>query len=199
MSEFIPPDRTYDLYSQSMKNDPYPVFDRMRQDDPVFAQPGIDGTTMLWFLTRYDDVELLLRDDHRFVRDQRNALAPEQTEQLDDLQVLLNTHMLNKDGAEHRRLRSLVSTAFTPPRVKALRPRIQSITDQLIDGVQARGQMDLIADYAFQVPTIVISEVLGVPVTDRTRFKAWSNAFVTPAGQRRILFWADTRSRKVIW
>jgi cytochrome P450 len=181
MSKSIPPDRPYDLYSQSMKNDPYPVFDRMRQDDPVFAQPGIDGQTMIWFLTRYDDVELLLRDDHRFVRDQRNAFPPEQVYQLNELDVLLNNHMLNKDGAEHRRLRNLVSTAFTPRRVKALRPRIQSITDQLIDGVQARGKMDLISDYAFHVPTIVISELLGVPVEDRTRFKAWSNAFVTPA------------------
>ncbi len=181
MSESIPPDCTYDLYSQSMKNDPYPVFDRMRQDDPVFAQPGIDGQTMIWLLTRYDDVELLLRDDVHFVRDQRNALPPEQIYQPDDLQVLLNSHMLNKDGAEHRRLRNLVSKAFTPLRVKALRPHIQAITDQLIDGVQERGQMDLIADYAFQLPTIVISELLGVPLEDRTRFKAWSNAFVAPA------------------
>ena len=181
MSDSIRPDRTYDLYSQSMKDNPYPVFDRMRQADPVFAQPGMDGQTMIWFLTRYDDVELLLRDDVRFVRDYRNALPPEQTELQNELQVLLNAHMLNKDGAEHRRLRNLVSTAFTPGRVRALRPRIQAITDQLIDGVQQRGQMDLIADYAFQVPTIVISELLGVPVEDRTRFKAWSNAFVAPA------------------
>jgi cytochrome P450 len=181
MSESMPADRTYDLYSQSMKNDPYPVFDRMRQNDPVFAQPGIDGQTTIWFLTQYDDVELLLRHDDRFVRDQRNALPPEQVYQLDDLQVLLNTHMLNKDGVEHRRLRNLVSKAFTPLRVKALRPRIQAITDQLIDGVQERGQMDLITDYAFQVPTIVISELLSVPIEDRQRFKAWSNAFVAPA------------------
>ena len=181
MSDSIPDDRIYDLYSQSMKNDPYPTFDHMRQADPVFAQPGMDGQTMIWFLTRYDDVELLLRDDVRFVRDYRNALPPEQIEQFDELQDLLNNHMLNKDGAEHRRLRNLVGTAFTPGRVKALRPRIQSITDQLIDDVQERGQMDLIADYAFQVPTIVISELLGVPVADRARFKAWSNAFVAPA------------------
>jgi cytochrome P450 len=181
MTESIPAHCRYDLYSQSMKNDPYPVFERMRQDDPVFTQPGIDGTTMIWFLTRYDDVELVLRDDVRFVRDQRIALAPEQAEPPNELQALLSNHMLNKDGVEHRRLRNLVSKAFTPGRVRALRPRIQSITDQLIDDVQERGQMDLIADYAFQVPTIVISELLGVPLEDRTHFKAWSNAFVAPA------------------
>ena len=181
MSKSSSTNRTYDLYSQSMKQDPYPVFDRMRQDDPVFSQPSIDGKTMTWFLTRYDDVELLLRDDHRFVRDQRNALPPEQADQPNALRVLLSNHMLNKDGAEHRRLRNLVSKAFTPSRVEALRPRIQSITEQLIDGVQARGEMDLIADYAFQVPTIAISELLGVPLADRQHFKAWTNAVVAPA------------------
>jgi cytochrome P450 len=181
MTESEPVDHQYDLYSQFMKNDPYPTFGRMRQDDPVFCQPGVDGKTMIWFLTRYEDVEILLRDDVRFVRDESRVLPPEQVYQPNELQVLLNNHMLNKDGAEHRRLRNLVSKAFTPGRVKAMRPRIQTITDQLIDGVQERGHMDLIADYAFQVPTIVISELLGVPVDDRTCFKAWSNAFVTPA------------------
>jgi cytochrome P450 len=181
MSESIPNERRYDLYSQSVKNNPYPVFASMRQDDPVFAQLGIDGQTTIWFLTRYDDVELLLRDEARFVRDPHNALAPEQVEQLDGLQALLNNHMLNKDGADHRRLRNLVSKAFTPKRVRELRPRIQAITDQLLDAVQERGQMDLIADYAFHIPTIVISELLGVPVDKRERFKVWSNAFVAPA------------------
>lgn len=181
MSESTPADRRYDLYSQSAKNDPYPVFERMRQQAPVLAQPGIDGTTMIWFLTRYDDVELLLRDDTRFVRDERLALPPEQVYEPDALQALLNNHMLNKDGAEHRRLRNLAGKAFTPARVKALRPRIQAIADELIDGIQERGQIDLIGDYAFHVPTIVISELLGVPAADRERFKDWSNAFVTPA------------------
>lgn len=172
--------RRYDVYSQSMKNDPYPIFEAMREHDPVLAQPGIDGATMIWFLTRYDDVELMLRDEGRFVRDQRNAVPAEQAYQPNQLEMLLDNHMLNKDGAEHRRLRNLVGKAFTPGRIKALRPRIQAITDQLIDEVQPHGRMDLIADYAFHVPTIVISEMLGVPASDRTRFKAWSNAFITP-------------------
>jgi len=111
MSESSPNDRRYDLYSQSTKNDPYPVFDRIRQDEPVFAQPGIDGQTMIWFLTRYDDVELLLRDDARFVRDPRHALPPEQIEPLDDLQVLLNNYMLNKDGAGHETTVNLIGNA----------------------------------------------------------------------------------------
>src|SRR5215216_2050909 len=109
MSDSTPAARTYDLYSQAMKNDPYLIFDCMRQADPVFSQVGIDGQTTIWFLTRYDDVELLLRDDHRFVRDQRNALPAGQNAPPEHLTILLNSQLLNKDGAEHRRLRNLVS------------------------------------------------------------------------------------------
>ena len=90
-------------------------------------------------------------------------------------------HMLNKDGEEHRRLRTLVSLAFTPSRVREMRPRVQAIADDLIMAVKSKGQMDLIADYAFQLPTIVISEMLGVPAQDREHFKKWSEAVLTPA------------------
>ncbi len=170
----------YDLYSQAVKNDPYPVFARMRAEQPVHCQPGLHGTVPIWFLTRYDDVQTLLHDDTRFVRDMALAVpgAPAEPNALADL---LNNHMLNKDGADHRRLRNLVSLAFTPARVRALRPQIQALADELLDAVQERGQMDLVADYAFPLPTIVISHLLGVPAEDRERFKVWSNAFVAPA------------------
>src|SRR3954467_9302575 len=112
MPKSAPAESKYDLFSQSAKNDPYPVFERMRRDDPVCLQSDLSGRTRIWFATRYDEVELLLRDDERFVRDQRNALPPPHAEQPKDAGSLLNNHMLNKDGAEHRRLRNLVGTAF---------------------------------------------------------------------------------------
>jgi cytochrome P450 len=177
----IPADRKYDLYSQDLKNDPYPVFARMRQADPVFSQPGIDGKTLIWFVTRYDDVQAVLQDDQRYVRDQALAVPPEQAAQMDMFQRMLNDNMLNRDGADHRRLRNLCSLAFTPARVRALRPAIQAIADELLDAAEPRGQMDLVADYAFPLPTIVISNLLGVPPEDRERFKLWSNAFVAPS------------------
>ena len=173
-------ERKYDLYSQDLKNDPYPVFARMRADDPVFCQPGLHGEALIWFLTRYEDVQALLHDDARFVRDMALAVSgpPAEPNALGDL---LGNHMLNKDGADHRRLRNLVSLAFTPARVRALRPHIQALADELLDAVSERGQMDLVADYAFPLPTIVIAHLLGVPAEERERFKAWSNAFVSPA------------------
>ena len=87
--------------------------------------------------------------------------------------------MLNMDPPDHTRVRGLVSKIFTANRVAELEPRIQAIADELLDRVQAQGQMDLIDDYAFPLPIIVICELLGIPARDRNRFRHWSHAFVT--------------------
>ena len=172
-------ERKYDLYSHTFKVNAYKTFKTLRTQNPILRQLSLDGSTMIWFVSRYDDVEAVLRDP-RFVRDERSAKPLEQAWQRSPLEDLISNHMLNKDGDDHHRLRALVSQAFTPKRVRELRPRIQAIADELLDGLQARGKMDLISDFAFHLPTIVILEMLGVPVQDREKFKAWSNAAVSP-------------------
>ena len=173
-------ERKYELYTHEAKANAYALFAKMRQDDPVHCQPGIDGETMIWFVTSYDEVEQVLRDDKHFVREARNALPPEQVYQPNPLEAMMSNHMLNKDWDDHRRLRTLVSQAFTPRRVQTLRPRIQAIANELLDGVANQGHMDLIADYTFHLPTIVIAEMLGIPVADRDKFKVWSQAALMP-------------------
>jgi cytochrome P450 len=173
--------RKYDLYSDAFRADTYATFARMREQDPVFCQPGIDGKTPIWWVTRYDDAESVLLDDERFVRDPRLALPPEQRLQLPEFFSFIDSNMLNRDGDDHRRLRRLVSKAFTPRMVEQLRPRIQEIADGLIDGVSASGEMELVSAFAFPLPITVIAELLGVPVADRERFRKWSGAMVSPA------------------
>ena len=177
-------ERKYDLYSPAFRADPYAVFARMRAENPVFAQPGLDGKTPIWFVTGYDDVAAVLLDDERFVRDPRNALTPDElqarAEDFPDLGPLDN-HMLNRDGDDHRRLRRLVTKAFTPKMVEQLRPRIQAIAEELLDAVATDREMDLSASYAFPLPITVIAEMLGVPHEDQDRFKRWSDAVITPA------------------
>src|SRR5579862_6794796 len=68
--------RKYDLYSDAFRADTYATFAQMRENDPVFCQPGLDGETPIWFVTRYEDAEAVLLDDERFVRDPRLALHP---------------------------------------------------------------------------------------------------------------------------
>jgi cytochrome P450 len=178
-------ERKYDLYSDDFRANTYETFARMREQDPVFCQPGIDGETPIWFVTRYDDAVTVLLDDERFVRDPALAFTPDElqavNERLPGSFAFVEQHMLNKDGDDHRRLRRLVTKAFTPRMVEQLRPRIQEIADELIDRVEARGEMELVEEFAFPLPITVIAELLGVPAADRDRFRTWSNAIVTPA------------------
>jgi cytochrome P450 len=116
------------------------------------------------------------------VRDPRLALSPEGLGPPPPSAIeAIDNHMLNRDGEDHRRLRRLVTKAFTPKMVEQLRPRIQAIADELLDTAEGRGAMDLSAEYAFPLPITVIAEMLGVPTADQDRFRAWSDAIVTPA------------------
>jgi cytochrome P450 len=175
--------RTYDLYSADFRADPHGVFARMRETDPVLRQPGLDGETPIWFLTRHEDVAAVLMDDERFVRDPKLALTEEElaAQPTPPAIAAIENHMLNRDGEDHRRLRRLVTKAFTPKMVEQLRPRIQAIADELLDAVEPRGEMDLSAEYAFPLPITVIAEMLGVPAADHDRFREWSDASISPA------------------
>jgi cytochrome P450 len=177
--------RKYDLYSDRFRAATYSTFAEMRERDPVLCQIGLDGESPIWFITRYEDAAAVLLDDKRFVRDPALALEGEELTRLSsgmpESLAFLEQHMLNKDGDDHRRLRRLVTRAFTPRMVEQLRPRIQEIADDLIDRVEARGEMDVVEEFAFPLPITVIAELLGIPAADRDRFRAWSNATVTPA------------------
>jgi len=178
------PPPKYDLYSDEFRAQTYETFARMRADDPVLRQPGLDRETPIWFVTRYEDVVTVLLDDDRFVRDPALAFDPDElrawSSGMPEAFQFTEQHMLNRDGDDHRRLRRLVTKAFTPRMVEQLRPRIQEIADELLDGVEERHEMDVIDDYAFPLPITVIAELLGIPAADRDRFRAWSNAVVTP-------------------
>jgi cytochrome P450 len=104
--------------------------------------------------------------------------------------------MLGTDPPDHTRLRGLVSKAFTPRMIEQLRPRIQDITDELLDAVQGQGQMDLVTDFAYPLPMTVISEMLGIPAEDRAQFRNWTqtllNAFTTPGQEAQAIATADT-------
>ena len=175
----------YDLYGEEFRANRFDVYARMREQDPVLLQPGIDGETPIWFLTRYEDVVAVLVDDERFVRDPLLALSDDEIAHMRaDMPAdfaFIENHMLNKDGADHRRLRRLVTKAFTPRMVEQLRPRIQAIADELLDAVQERGEMELVEEFAFPLPITVIAELLGIPVADQRRFREWSDAVVSPS------------------
>lgn len=178
--------RKYELYSKEFRQNSHAVFTRMRAENPIFKQIGLDGKTHIWFVTRYADAQQILLDDKHFVRDPRLVFSREELGQsfgAPDPQVdrMMNNHMLNRDGDDHRRLRSLVSKAFTPRVIQSMRPRIEAIAEQLLDKVITQGRMELVSDYAFPLPITVIAELLGIPLDNQNQFRIWSNAFVRPA------------------
>jgi len=86
--------------------------------------------------------------------------------------------MLDSDGAEHRRLRTLVRDTFAPHYIAQLEPRVQVVADQLLDRLAQQGRADLVADYAVPLPLTLIAEILGVPERDRFRFRRWFSSLV---------------------
>lgn len=174
------------LIAPALKANPYPAFSWLRAYAPVH-QVMMNGR-QVWIVSRYQDVEIVLKDQ-RFVRDERNVFSPEEfakrfpwrLEQGQSGHRFLYQQMLNLDPPDHTRLRALVNLSFTPRLVEQWRERIQSITDELLDVVQERGEMELIEEFAFPLPMIVITEMLGVPLADRVQFRQWSHEVVEAA------------------
>lgn len=160
----------YHLLDPEVLANPYPLFRRLRSEDPVHWDPFLHA----WVVTRYPDVlEVLLN----FSADRTPTPA-----QLDEMGLssfspiasLLVKFMLFMDAPGHTRLRSLSAKAFTPARVEELRGHITDIVNHLLDGIQPRGEMDVIADLAEPLPAIVTAEMLGVPTSDHLKLKNWS-------------------------
>jgi len=145
---------------------PYPFYRRLREQDPVHASP-----LGAWILTRYDDAVMVLRDP-RFGREGMADLLEARLGY--DTDVSHTRDMLFRDPPDHTRLRGLVSRAFTPRVVEAMRPHIQDIVDGLLDRLEAGHGMDVIEDLAYPLPVTVICEMLGVPIADQNVFKQWS-------------------------
>ncbi|HEX2274787.1 MAG TPA: cytochrome P450 [Acidimicrobiales bacterium] len=163
------PGRIADPFPAEYRADPYPLYDWVRGNDPVHRAP--DGN---WVLVRYADASFVLRDP-RFSNNP-SWLGPEAMAQgaTSPIRVAGSRVMMFLDPPDHTRLRSLVSKAFTPKVVEGLRPRIQALVDEALDAVAEQGEMDVLADLGYPLPTIVICELLGVPVEDRELFKDWS-------------------------
>jgi len=168
----------YHLLDPEVLANPYPLFQRLRTEDPVHW----DVFLHTWVVTRYTDVLEVL---HRFSADRTHTPAKLQAMGLGDMSPiarLMVKQMLFMDPPAHTRLRSLASQAFSPARVAVLRTHIRDIVKRLLDDVQDKGEMDVIRDLGEPLPAIVTAEMLGVPTDDRHRLKAWSADFAEMLG-----------------
>jgi cytochrome P450 len=162
------------LFGPEMLADPFPLYDRLRELDPVHWSEKFHA----WIVTRHDEVvaglnDLRLSSDRaKLFRDMAGSA------ELDPFFSFLEKRMVLADPPKHTRLRGLVCQAFTPHIVEAMRPHIQKIVDDLLGKRRDSGTMDLIADFAFPLPAIVIIEMLGLQPEDRDQLKSWSDDFV---------------------
>ncbi len=160
------------LWHPDVRRDPYPSYRR-------FRERGLTRLRLFggWMAARYDEVERILREP-AFSTNREDVvvmrLARRATRSEPDFRSLIESNLLMVDGARHRRLRGLVSKAFTPRRVEALRPRIEALVEELLERAAGRGELDVVRELAQPFPAIVIAELLGVPAADRARFRAWS-------------------------
>lgn len=167
-----------DLFSSEFKEKSYSFYAKLREHDPVYRFTLPDGQTA-WLITRYEDAQAVLKDD-RFIKNPHTLLNQEQINKMVpilEMDLLIN-HMLDSDPPDHARLRNLVHKAFTPKMIEKLRGRIQEITDTLLDAVQSKGKMNLVDEFAFPLPIIVICEMLGIPAEYRDRFREWSDTLI---------------------
>lgn len=156
----------YNPFDPAFRADPYPFYDQLRAEAPALATPL--GLTVI---TRYDDVSRTLRSND-FSRDIEANAAPREgvtTRRRSGAKTILNL-----DPPDHTRLRRLVTKAFTPSAVDALRPRVESLVDAVLDRALERGSMELVDELAFPVPFQVISDLLALPGERADEMREWS-------------------------
>ncbi|MGG4092124.1 cytochrome P450 family protein [Paenibacillus lautus] len=162
------------LFTKEFTHNPYPVYEKLRQSDPILNLQFPDGR-FGWLISNYEEAVEALKDV-RFSKDVAKAMGQEQTS-------VFSTNMLFSDPPDHKRLRGLVQKGFTPQRIADMRDHIQEIADNLLDAVSSKETIDLIDEYAFKLPIIVISEILGVPTEDQDKFRIWSNSIIGASNQ----------------
>jgi cytochrome P450 len=145
------------LFSDEARRNPYPLYEQARKASPVLREPQ----SGLWMLFDYEDVKRALSDHESF----SSRHGPVEW-------------MIFLDPPRHRKLRGLISQAFTPRSISDLEPRIRQIAQSLLDPLSQRGEMELAAEFSVLLPMAVIAEMLGVPSADRPRFAKWNDAIL---------------------
>ncbi len=174
---------------------PFPLYDVLREREPVSFDVRLDA----FVVTRYADVMEILRDPITYSSAmasgptsvtglaQRIVDDPTQPERLRQqagrrLRMAKTPVLLLSDPPQHKRQRALVASAFSPRRIAALEPEVRALATRMIDAFAARGEVDLVREFALPLPMTVIATMLGVPPADLADFKRWADAFTAGVG-----------------
>lgn len=169
-AETPPPPGGFDLYQAAVRNDPYPSYRWLLANDPVHQ--GAGGT---WFISRYTDVRHVMADA-RFDRGESFRAAWKDLVGPGPLRDIMGLTIFFAGPGDHERLRGLIQRAFAPRVTASLAPQVAAVAGKLLDPALERGQMDAVADFAYQLPLIVLTRLLGIPGADREQLREWSLA-----------------------
>jgi cytochrome P450 len=160
----------YSPYAYETHENPYPTYARLRAEAPVYRNEELD----FWALSRHADVSAAFRDTMRLSNANGVSIEPSAT----GPQAARTMSFLAMDPPRHGLLRALVSRGFTPRRVADLEPHILELTRLYLDPALEQGTFDFVADFAGKLPMDVISEMIGVPGTDRDEVRRLADLLV---------------------
>jgi pimeloyl-[acyl-carrier protein] synthase len=185
----------YDVSSEAFFRDPYPTLRRMQQEDPVYFWEPMKA----WMLTRYQQINTLLRDPHFSARRARPLLgglaATVGSEVVEAMIAQWSRMVLFLDPPRHTQARSFLNQGFTPATTQALRSGIEAAARQVLDAHRERGVIDIATQFADPISLATLSNLFGVPEDDRTLFRQWSNDMFKPAG---VGMSAEEGARRVV-
>lgn len=163
-----------DLMAPEVIVDPHSYYRSLQEAEPIHYNEKWGG----WVLTRYDDVVQVLRDHHRFSSDRMGFLEKELSEEqrggYAPIFEVLSRWFVFADPPFHTRLRLLLNPLFTPKVVGGFRPMVREIVGGLLDDLGPKGRMEVVREFAYQVPMSVILALIGMPDLDREKIKHWS-------------------------
>jgi cytochrome P450 len=163
-----------DLMAPEVIVDPHTYYRVLRETEPIHFNEKWGG----WVLTNYDDVVQVLRDQYRFSSDRMGFLANELSEEqrggYAPIFEVLSRWFVFADPPFHTRLRLLLNPLFTPKIVGTFRPMVREIVSGLLDDLGPKGRMEVVREFAYQVPMSVILALIGMPDLDREKIKHWS-------------------------
>ena len=157
--------------SAAFLDDPYPTYRALCQFDPVHRMPDAS-----YFLTRYDNCLSVYRNPETWSSDKKLDFRPNFSDSL--LYEHHTTSLVFNDPSYHTRVRKLLAPAFTPRALRALQDRIEKLVDRLLEEAAAKGEIDLITDFAAAIPVALIGDMLGIPQDEREPLRAWSLAIL---------------------
>ena len=151
-----------ELFTDDARRDPFPLYARLRATSPLLHEPQAD----MWVLLDYDSVKRALHDHESF-----SSIVATPTVRTPDW-------LLFSDPPRHTKLRNIILRAFTPRSIASLEPRVRQLSGELLAPAVGRGALDVVTEYASLLPTMVIAEMIGIPVEDRERFLRWGDVIM---------------------